>query len=112
MRNSRVAIVSVCAAAALVPVGLAGAASARTAAARVKPPHEIKSAGKLVYCSDITYPPEEFYGKGTTHPEGSDIDIGTGVARLMGVKAQFDNTGFDGIIPALLSKSATRSSAG
>jgi polar amino acid transport system substrate-binding protein len=104
MRNSRVAIVSVCAAAALVPVGLAGAASARTAAARVKPPHEIKSAGKLVYCSDITYPPEEFYGKGTTHPEGSDIDIGTGVARLMGVKAQFDNTGFDGIIPALLSK--------
>jgi polar amino acid transport system substrate-binding protein len=65
-------------------------------------PASIKSAGKIVYCSDITYPPEEFY-RGTT-PVGSDIDIGTKVAQVMGVKAEFDNTGFDGIIAALQSK--------
>lgn len=70
-------------------------------AARIKPPADVARAGKLVFCSDISYPPEEFY-QGTT-AEGSDIDIGAALARLMGVKAQFDNTGFDGIILALQS---------
>jgi polar amino acid transport system substrate-binding protein len=65
-------------------------------------PANISSAGVLVFCSDITYPPEEFYEG--TKPVGSDIEIGTDIARRMGVKAQFDNTGFDGIIPALLGK--------
>ncbi len=65
-------------------------------------PSAIKSAGKLVFCSDITYPPEESY-KGTK-PVGSDIDIGTEIAKRMHVKARFDNTGFDGIIAALRSK--------
>jgi polar amino acid transport system substrate-binding protein len=70
--------------------------------ASITAPAKIKSAGKIVYCSDITYPPEEFY-KGTK-PVGSDIEIGTDIARRMGVKAQFANTGFDGIIAALQSK--------
>jgi polar amino acid transport system substrate-binding protein len=65
-------------------------------------PANISSAGTLVFCSDITYPPEEFYQG--TKPVGSDIEIGAEIARRMGVKAQFDNTGFDGIIPALLGK--------
>ncbi|MDX6369779.1 MAG: polar amino acid transport system substrate-binding protein [Gaiellaceae bacterium] len=72
--------------------------------ASITAPASIKSAGTLVFCSDITYPPEESYKAGTTTPEGSDIDIGTDVARRMGVKARFDNTGFDGIIAALLAK--------
>jgi polar amino acid transport system substrate-binding protein len=70
----------------------------------VQAPSNIKSSGKLVFCSDITYPPEESYKAGTTTPEGSDIDIGNDVAKRMGVKARFDNTGFDGIIAALLAK--------
>jgi polar amino acid transport system substrate-binding protein len=73
-------------------------------AVAIQPPSNIKSAGKLVFCSDITYPPEESYKPGTTTPQGSDIDIGTDIAKRMGVKAQFDNTGFDGIIAALLAK--------
>lgn len=60
------------------------------------------TGGTLVFCSDITYPPEEFY-KGTT-PVGSDIEIGTEIAKRVHLKAQFANTGFDGIIPALLAK--------
>jgi polar amino acid transport system substrate-binding protein len=79
------------------------ATAAVAQAAGITPPPNIKSAGKIVYCSDITYPPEEFYKKGTTQAIGSDIDIGTAIAKRMGVKAQFDNTGFDGIIAALLS---------
>ena len=70
----------------------------------IQAPASIKGAGTLVFCSDITYPPEESYKPGTTTPEGSDIDIGADIARRMGVKARFDNTGFDGIIAALLAK--------
>src|SRR6266571_7416271 len=60
------------------------------------------SSSKLTFCSDISYPPEEAY-KGTT-PVGSDIDIGTDVAKQLGRKAAFKNTVFDSIIPALLTK--------
>ena len=60
------------------------------------------AAGTMTYCSDITYPPEEFYVG--TKPAGSDIDIGTEVARRLGKTAKFANTGFDGIIAALLAK--------
>jgi len=72
--------------------------------ASITAPASIASAGKLVFCSDITYPPEESYKQGTTTPEGSDIDIGNYIASKMGVKARFDDTGFDGIIAALLAK--------
>jgi ABC-type amino acid transport substrate-binding protein len=54
------------------------------ASSKITAPSNIKSAGTLVFCSDITYPPEESYKAGTTTPEGSDIDIGNEVAKLMG----------------------------
>jgi polar amino acid transport system substrate-binding protein len=98
---------------ALIAAGCGGSSkSAATTAATttsgagssIQAPASIKSAGTLAFCSDITYPPEESYKAGTTTPEGSDIDIGTYIAEKMGVKARFDNTGFDGIIAALLAK--------
>jgi polar amino acid transport system substrate-binding protein len=73
------------------------AALAAPAASQAAP-----AASTLLFCSDITYPPEEFYQG--TKPVGSDIDIGTAVAKRIGMKADFQNTGFDGIIAALLSK--------
>jgi polar amino acid transport system substrate-binding protein len=82
---------------------LAGAAVAVAARSAVTPPPAIKSAGQIVYCTDISYPPEESYAAGNK-PIGSDIDIGTGIATLMGVKATFKNTTFDSIIPALTTK--------
>ena len=60
------------------------------------------TAGTLAFCSDITYPPEEYYQG--TKAVGSDIDIGAEIARRVGLKAKFQNTGFDGIIAALLAK--------
>lgn len=79
-------------------------AATTTGGGQIAAPANIKSAGKLIFCSDITYPPEESYKKGTTIPEGSDIDIGRDIARRMGVTARFDNTGFEAIIAALLAK--------
>ncbi len=83
----------------LCELGLA--ASAR--AAEVTPPDAIAKAGKIVYCSDISGPPLEYYDE-NSKPIGSDIDIGTEIARRMGVAAEFNNTAFGGIIPALLAK--------
>jgi len=82
----------------------ASTATSTTPVVAIQPPANIKNSGKLVFCSDITYPPEESYKTGTTTPQGSDIDIGTDIAKRMGVTARFDNTGFDGIIAALLAK--------
>jgi polar amino acid transport system substrate-binding protein len=95
---------------ALIAAGCGGggkksaATTTTTSSAPIQAPASISSAGKLVFCSDITYPPEESYKAGTTTPEGSDIDIGNYIAQKMGVTATFDNTGFDGIIAALLAK--------
>jgi polar amino acid transport system substrate-binding protein len=101
MTSSRLALAGVAAAGALL-VLVAPAAASRAGGPAVRPPTAIAKAGRIVYCSDITYPPEEFY-RGSK-AVGSDIDIGTAVARELGVKARFDNTGFDGIIAALLAK--------
>jgi polar amino acid transport system substrate-binding protein len=86
----------------VIAVLTAGALGVAAAAAAVTPPPNIKSAGKIVFCSDITYPPEESYQG--TKAVGSDIDIGTGIAAQMGVKATFKNTTFDSIIAALNAK--------
>ena len=88
-------------AAAAVAAGVAVVASAG-GSARIQPPANIAKAGKIVWCSDVTYPPEEYY-KGST-AIGSDVDIAAGVSALMGVKSQIKNTTFDSIIAALLSK--------
>jgi polar amino acid transport system substrate-binding protein len=87
----------------LLTSALVGATAAVAARSSVAPPPAIKSAGQIVYCTDISYPPEESYAAGNK-PVGSDIDIGTGIAKLMGVKATFKNTTFDSIIPALTTK--------
>lgn len=59
-------------------------------------------SGTITYCTDATYPPEEFFQGSKI--VGSDIDIGTGIAKQIGRKASFKNTTFDSIIPALLTK--------
>lgn len=81
-------------AAILVAAGCGGGSSSSTGTAA-------SGGGTLTYCSDISYPPEEFM-EGQT-PKGSDIDIGREVAKRIGMTAKFQNTGFDGIVAALLS---------
>ena len=69
-------------------------------AAEVAPPADIAKAGTITFCSDISGPPLEYYDE-SNQAVGSDIDIGTEIARRMGVKAEFKNTAFSAIIPAL-----------
>src|SRR5262245_23675546 len=83
-------------------VAAAALASAVAAAAAVPPPARIAAAGRIVFCSDLGYPPmESLQG---SHAIGADIDIGSAISRSMRVKAHFRNVGFDGIIAALLAK--------
>ena len=93
MRKNLFAIVAV--ALGVVAVTTAVAQSAVSSSARI-------GATELVYCTDATYPPEEYYQGSKI--VGSDIDIGTEIAKRLGMKASFKNTGFDAIIAALLGK--------
>jgi polar amino acid transport system substrate-binding protein len=79
--------------------GASPSPAASTAA--ITPPDAIKTAGKLVWCVDVSYPPEEFYAADGTTAQGSDIDIAKEIGTRFGVSTEIDNTGFDGIIPAL-----------
>lgn len=80
-------------------VGAAAAILIAAATASVTPPPRIADAKALVYCSDMTYPPEESIQRGK--PVGSDIDIAAAVAREMGVQARFKQVGFDGLLAAV-----------
>jgi polar amino acid transport system substrate-binding protein len=90
----------------LVAAGVAAAAVAVAAfaggSARITPPANIAKAGKIVWCSDIEYPPFEVY-KGSK-AVGADIDIASSISAAMGVKAEFKNVVFDSIIAGLLAK--------
>lgn len=88
------------AAALLVAVG---SFSGIAQAGDIKTPANITAAGKIVYCSDISGPPLGFFDE-NGNPTGSDIDLGTEIAKRLGVKPEFANTPFAGIIPALQAK--------
>jgi polar amino acid transport system substrate-binding protein len=81
---------------------LAALVVAAVAYASVTPPPNIKAAGKIVFCSDVSYPPEESYQG--SKAVGSDVDIAAALAKQMGVKSEIKNTGFDSIILALKAK--------
>jgi polar amino acid transport system substrate-binding protein len=57
--------------------------------------------GKLVICSDIPYPPLEYFDA-NANPIGSDIEIGQEIAKRLGTTAVIQNSVFDTIIPALV----------
>ncbi len=80
----------------IVALGLLAAILGGTVPA---PAPSAAQAGKLVFCSDMAFPPMEFLQNG--QPTGADIDIGNEVAKRMGRAAEFANVGFDGIIAAL-----------
>ena len=76
-----------------------GSASTASAVASV-PSSALVQPGQLQFCSDISTPPLESYGPGHK-PQGSDIDMGTEIAKRLSLKVVWKNTAFAGIIPAL-----------
>ena len=80
--------------------GSSDGTAAPTGSTVIAPPDNIAEKGELLFCSDISYPPMEMY-EGET-PVGADIDIAKEIGVRLGVSVDFANTGFDGIIPALV----------
>ena len=64
-------------------------------------PAVVAEAGKITFCSFIDLPPVEFMDP-SSKPIGSDIDLANGITSRLGVKAEFNNMPFAGLIPALL----------
>jgi polar amino acid transport system substrate-binding protein len=64
-------------------------------------PAAIKTAGVVKVGSDLTYPPYEFLADGSDAPIGFDVDYANAVGEKLGVKFVFENSGFDGLIPAV-----------
>jgi polar amino acid transport system substrate-binding protein len=61
---------------------------------------KIKTRGVLVIATDATYPPFEYVDK-DGKIVGAEIELGTEMAKRMGLKVEFVNTAWDGIFPAL-----------
>jgi polar amino acid transport system substrate-binding protein len=66
-------------------------------------PDAIKSDGKLVIGTDPTYEPSEFKDAGGKII-GFDVDLGTAIAKKLGLTAEFKESKFDNIIPSIGSK--------
>jgi polar amino acid transport system substrate-binding protein len=64
------------------------------------PSDQLLFAGKLTVCSDLPYPPQEYFDA-DGNPIGSDIEIAQGIAARLGLQAEVVNSFFDTIIPAL-----------
>jgi polar amino acid transport system substrate-binding protein len=58
---------------------------------------QLKEPGVLTVGSDIAYPPFESVDPATNKPVGFDVDLGTEVARRLGLQVKFVNTGFDAL---------------
>jgi polar amino acid transport system substrate-binding protein len=71
-----------------------------------KLPASIQSAKVIQVGSDVSYAPVEFYKEGTQQVQGLDYDLCQAIAAKFGggTRCNFQNTTFDGIIPALQSK--------
>ena len=56
--------------------------------------------GKLLVCSDLPYPPFEFFDE-NGNPAGLDVDMATEIGSRLGLQAQIINSVFDSIIEAV-----------
>ena len=66
------------------------------------PSGQLAFGDKLVICSDIPYPPQEYFDA-NANPIGSDIEIGQEIAKRLGLTAVIQNSEFSTIIEAVTS---------
>jgi polar amino acid transport system substrate-binding protein len=64
-------------------------------------PDAINSAGSVRVASGVSFPPMEFFDTDNKTVIGFDADLGAELGRVLGVKFEFQNTNFDGIIGGL-----------
>lgn len=78
-----------------------GGAAAAPLAAELPPKY--REANKIVVGSDIAYAPMEYYDTDGTTVLGFDVELADAIGRQLGVKLEFRNLGFDGLVTALRS---------
>jgi polar amino acid transport system substrate-binding protein len=83
------------------PVATTAPTAAATPVATI-PDSSLVQAKHLLMCSDIPYPPQEFFDE-NGDPQGVDIEIGQEIANRLGLKLQVVNSVFDTIIAAVTS---------
>jgi polar amino acid transport system substrate-binding protein len=64
-------------------------------------PDAIKSAGTVRVASGVSFPPMEFFDADNKTVIGFDADLGAALGQVLGVKFDFQNTNFDGILGGL-----------
>ena len=64
-------------------------------------PAKVKAKGTLTVAADATYAPNEFIGSDGKTVEGTDADLASALATVMGLTAKVVNASFDSIIPSL-----------
>lgn len=72
-------------------------------AASVAPPANLTQAGKLTFCAEFGNPPLGFYDEAQVLT-GFEIELGTELAKRMGLEVQWKEVAFSAIIPALMAK--------
>jgi len=87
------------------PSQAAASGSAAPSAIAIPPPTSLLTAGQLVDCVDIEYPPMEYFPSAdVTDPNaaiGFDVDGAKKAAGAFGLQITIRNTGFDALIPDL-----------
>jgi polar amino acid transport system substrate-binding protein len=64
-------------------------------------PKGIRQAGTVRVASGVSFPPMEFFDTDNKTVLGFDADLGKALGQVLGVKFDFQNTNFDGIIGGL-----------
>ncbi|MCW2952034.1 MAG: extracellular solute-binding protein family 3 [Conexibacter sp.] len=67
-------------------------------------PAAARSRGTLAIATDPTYAPSEFVDRDGKTIVGMDVDLGNAIAAKMGLRADFQKSTFDAIIPGLAAK--------
>jgi polar amino acid transport system substrate-binding protein len=67
-------------------------------------PKDLESTGRIVFASDASYAPFEYFDTDNRTMIGLDVDLTDALAEVLGVEAKHVNAGFDTILPGLQSK--------
>lgn len=82
--------------------GLSGIDVTVDDASRASLPADVREAGVVRVATDVPYAPfEMFESNGSSRIVGLDYDIGQALAKTLGVRFDFSQQAFDGIIPAI-----------
>jgi len=80
------------------------APTAEASPVTIAPPTDLITAGTVIDCVDIEYPPMEFFPPDVTNPNeaiGFDVDAAKAVADRFNLDIEIRNTAFDALIPDL-----------